>query len=177
MPGFDRHGGGPGMSRLRCRAWTGNGSVSRLLPTRRRRRPRRQAPPEPSPGSYLPPPACMSERHRRPLAKSPPLLHVRRFRTAPTLVGKVSTLLHVRTAPTSMGHVNPQIPYSAHKHWLDVFTSKSRAHGSISAAVAGRPDSYNTTNSKHNFMCRAPSTAVDDSLWHGADVGSSLTSC
>ncbi len=42
------------MSRLRRRAWTGGGSVSGLLPTRRHRRPRRQAPPSPaalSPGS------------------------------------------------------------------------------------------------------------------------------
>ena len=70
----------------------------------------------PSPGSYLPQPACMSERHRRQWAKSPPLLHVRRLRTAPTLVGKVTTLLHVRTAPTPMGHVNPQIPHSAQKN-------------------------------------------------------------
>ncbi len=92
-----------------------------------------------------------------------------------TLVGKVTTLLHVRTAPTPIGHVNPQILHSAQKNWLDIFTSKSRAHGSISAAAAGRPDSYNTTISQQNFMCRAPSTAVDDSLWHGADVGSSLT--
>jgi hypothetical protein len=26
-------------------------------------------------------------------------------------------------------------------------------------------------------MCRAPSTAVDDSLWRGVDLGSSLTAC
>ncbi len=36
----------------------------------------------------------------------------------------VTTLLHdVHMAPTSMGHVNPQTPHSAQKHWLDVFTS------------------------------------------------------
>ena len=59
----------------------------------------------------------------------------------------------------------------------DGSSREERAHGSISAAAAGRPDSYNTTNSQHIFMCRAPSTAVDDSLWRGVDLGSSLTAC
>ncbi len=65
------NGGDPDMWRLRRRARTGGGSVSGLLPTRRRRRPvtrpltaRRRL--------YQQPPACMSVRHRRPWAKSPP---------------------------------------------------------------------------------------------------------
>ncbi len=76
-----------------------------------------------------------------------------------------------------MGHVNPQIPHSAQKNWLGVITAKSRAHGSISAAAAGRPDRYNAIYSQYNFMCRASSTMVYNSLWHGADVDSSLTAC
>ncbi len=119
----------------------------------------------PSPGSYWPPPACMSEWHRCLWAKSPPLLHVC---TAPTPVGKVTTVLHVRMAAMALTPMGLS---------CGIFTAKSRAHGSISAAAAGRPDSYDAKNSLHNIMCRVSSTEVDDSHWHGADVGSSPRAC
>jgi hypothetical protein len=174
------------MSRLllRRRAWTGGGSVSGLLPTRRRRRPRRQAPPGSaalSPGSDRwclrahtgrRPPACPNGTDARGQSHHPSCM-------------SVDSVLHQRSwakSPPccmSIRHRHPwaQILHSAQNNWLDVFTSKSRAHDSISAAARCRPDSYNTTNSQHNFMRRAPSTAVGGSLWHGADVDSSLTAC
>ena len=65
----------PTHSRLRRLARTSGGSVSGLLPTRRRCRTRRRAPPGPaalSPGRQYPPPSYMSVLHRRPWAKLPP---------------------------------------------------------------------------------------------------------
>jgi hypothetical protein len=76
-----------------------------------------------------------------------------------------------------MGHVTPQILYRDQNNRLGVFTAKSLDHGSISAAAAGLPDSYNNEleNSCHGFMWRASSPAFYDSCCHGADVGLSLT--
>jgi hypothetical protein len=66
-------------------------------------------------------------------------------RTAPTPVGKVITLLHVRAAPTPVAKFTTFWHVST-KTGLCVFTAKYRAHGSISAAAAERLDSNNTAN-------------------------------
>ena len=51
--------------------------------------------------------------------------------------------LHVRTAPTPLGKVvTPRIVHTPGRK----LGAKSRAHGSISAAVAGLSDSYNNAN-------------------------------
>ena len=58
-------------------------------------------------------------------------------------VDKVTTFLHVRTAPTPLGKViTPRIVHNPGRK----LGAKSRAHGSISAAVAGLSDSYNNAN-------------------------------
>ena len=122
-------------------------SVSGRLLARRRRRPvagplparrrRRRAPTglagastgggsfKALPGVYRPPPSCVC------------------FRSASTPVDKVTTFLHVRTAPTLLGKVfTPRIVHTPGRK----LGAKSRAHGSISAAVAGLSHSYNNAN-------------------------------
>ena len=101
--------------------------------------------------------SCRLQAHTRATT----LLHVR---TAPTPVGKVTTLLHVHTAPTPVGgevttllHVRtaPTLWAKAPlefctppaENWgLCGFTTKSRAHGSTSAAAAELLDRNNTAN-------------------------------
>ncbi len=108
-------------------------------------------------------PSCMSVQHQRPRAKSPPCcISVRHRRPWAMSTPKY------RTVPRKIGFVFSQLS-------LGPMASQLLLQDS-----AGRPDSYNTKTSQHNFMCRhcrAPSTAVDDSLWHCADIGSSLTAC
>ena len=105
------------------------GAVAGHRPARRGPRPVAA----PSPGSYLPPRSCMSVRHRCPC-------------TAPLPVCKVITLLHVRAAPTPVGKFTTFWHVST-KTGLCVFTIiKYRAHGSISAAAAGRLDRNNNAN-------------------------------
>ncbi len=165
------------MSRLCRRAWTGGGSVSR-----------RQARPDPaalSPGSdrwwlrHRPHtgrhplacpngtnasgqshhPSCMSVdsvRHQRSWAKSPPCCMSVRHPWA------MSTLKY-RTVSRKIGSMFSHLnlgPMAASQRLLHVCLTaiKLQIHCTI-------------------FMCRAPSTAVDDTLWHGADVDSSLTAC
>ena len=65
--------------------------------------------------------------------------------TAPLPVCKVITLLHVRAAPTPVGKFTTFWHVST-KTGLCVFTTKYRAHGSISAAAAGRLDRNNNAN-------------------------------
>ncbi len=108
--------GGPDMWQLRRRARTGGGSVSRLLPTGRCRRPRRRVP---GPAALIPA-ACMSERHQRPRAKSlTSCISVRHRR--PWAKSPPSSV-HVSTAPTPLG----KSPLKYHT-----------AHGSISVATTG----------------------------------------
>ena len=77
------------------------------------------------PGVYRPPPSCVC------------------FRSAPTPVDKVTTFLHLRTAPMPLGKViTPRFVHNPGRK----LGAKSRAHGSISAAVAGLSDSYNNAN-------------------------------
>ena len=147
-------------SRLRRRARTSGSSVSGLPPTRSRRRPRRLAPPIPaalSPGSDparrgprpVAAPSPGQDRWQLRLqdhTRATTLLHVR---TTPTPVGKVTTLLHVHTAPTPVGKVTTFCMSVRHRppwakaplefrtppaeNWgLCGFTTKSRAHGSLS---------------------------------------------
>ncbi len=128
----------------------------------------------PSPGSYQPPPACMSKRHRQQ-SHHPACMSVRHQRPWAKSPPCCMSVWHRR--PWAMSTLKYRTEPRAQKNWLGAFTAKSRAHGSISAAAAGRPDSYNSEKLQHNFMCRASSTAVDDSRWHGEEVGSSLTAC
>jgi hypothetical protein len=144
--------------------------VAGLLPALRRCR---QAPTSGGSVSGLIPAATRLHVGTAPTAnlKSLPRLHVS---MAPTPAGKVTMSVWHRR-PWAMS--TPKYRTEPKKNWLGASTAKSRSHGSISAAAASRPDSYNSEKLRHNFMCRASSTAVDDSLWHGADVGSSLTAC
>ena len=123
-PSSDRHGGGPDRWRLRRRARTSGGSVSRLIPG-----------PPPSymsvrlrrPWATLPP-SCMSVRHQRPLAKIPPSCMSVRHRPP-----WAKAPLEFRTPPA--------------ENWgLCGFTTKSRAHGSTSAAAEELLDRNNTAN-------------------------------
>ncbi len=159
---------GPDLWRLRLRAPTGQAS-----PSPRRRAP--TSPAAPSPSSELPGGGPNRWRRRR---RAPTCLHPLTCRpvAAPSLWGSYLPpvgALHSLTCPygtdargqrhhplacsystDARGQSHPS--NSAHprqKIGLCVFTAKSRAHGSISATAAGRPDSDNSANFVLQFSC------------------------
>ena len=139
--------------RLGRQAWIGGGFVSGLLPAQRRRRP--VAGPLPALRRRCRAPTCPagaptgggsvagpgSGAYRPGVAIAPSLAHRPGVAIAPSLApyqwwlrrrARAKSPLEFRTPPAETG--------------LCLFTAKSRAHGSISAAAAGRPDSENRAN-------------------------------